>query len=60
MPMLLDVAAGTAGFAVTSDMIKPITDGITTSVNNMLPACLGVMAVMVGIGLIPRLIYKFL
>ena len=50
----------TTAFAVTAAMIEPITTSITTSVENMLPACLGVLAVMVGIGLIPRLIYKFL
>lgn len=52
--------AANAAFTVTAAMIEPITTSITTSINNMLPACLGVLAIMVGVGLIPRLIYKFL
>lgn len=49
-----------ATYEVTAAMIQPIADSITGSIENMLPVCLGVMAVMIGIGLIPRLIYKFL
>lgn len=47
-------------FVVTNDMIAPIGTSITTSMTNMLPTGLTVMAVMIGLSLIPRFIYKFL
>lgn len=44
---------------VTSDMLQPITDSITGNLGVLLPVGIAIMAVMVGVSLIPRIIYKF-
>jgi hypothetical protein len=44
---------------VTSAMLAPITDAITDNLAVLLPVGLTIMAVMLGISLIPRIIYKF-
>lgn len=45
---------------ITADMIAPITEAINSALTVLVPAGLGVMGTMVGVGLIPRIIYKFL
>jgi hypothetical protein len=44
---------------VTSAMLTPITTAITDNLAVLLPVGLTIMAVMLGISLIPRIIYKF-
>lgn len=44
---------------VTSAMLAPITTAITDNLAVLLPVGLTIMAVMLGISLIPRIIYKF-
>lgn len=41
-------------------MIQPIIDSITTNLGVLLPVGLGIMGTMIGISLIPRIVYKFL
>lgn len=50
---------GTLLVNVTSDMLKPITEAITGNLGVLLPVGITIMAVMVGIALIPRIIWKF-
>lgn len=44
---------------VTGDMLKPITDAITSNLTVILPVGIGIMALMIGVALIPRIVYKF-
>ena len=54
-------AEGSSGaFVVTSDMIAPIQTSISSGLTVLVPIGIGLMATMVGISLIPRVIYKFL
>lgn len=45
---------------ITTELVKPITDAINSGLTVLVPVGLGVMATFIGIGLIPRVIYKFL
>lgn len=45
---------------VTAAMLEPITSAITTNLGVLLPVGLGIMGTMIGISLIPRIVYKFL
>lgn len=47
-------------FTITSELVKPITDAISSGLTTLVPIGLTVMGAMIGIGLIPRIIYKFL
>ena len=47
-------------FAVTAELIKPIQYAIDSGLSTLVPVGIGIMAVFVGISLIPRIIYKFL
>lgn len=44
---------------VTSDMLAPVVDAITGNLAVLLPVGLTIMAVMIGVAIIPRIIYKF-
>lgn len=44
---------------VTSSMLEPVVDTIMANVTVLLPVGLGILAIMLGISLIPRIIYKF-
>jgi hypothetical protein len=44
---------------VTSTMLEPITDSITANLGVLLPVGIAIMAVMIGVSLIPRIIYRF-
>lgn len=45
---------------ITAEMLKPITDAFTGNINALLPVGLGIMGTILGINLIPRVIYKFI
>lgn len=47
-------------FAVTAQMVAPITDALSSGLTTLVPIGIGIMAVMIGVSLIPRIIYKFL
>lgn len=55
-----NVDAVTATAFLTSDMLKPITDAITSNLQVLLPVGVGIMGTIIAVGLIPRIIYKFL
>lgn len=48
------------GFAITAELVKPVTDAISSGLTTLVPIGIGVMATFIGISLIPRIIYKFL
>ena len=45
---------------LTAAMLQPITQAITTNLGVLLPVGIGIMGTMIGISLIPRIVYKFL
>jgi len=45
---------------VTADMLAPITETLTNNLNVLVPIGISIMGTMIGIGLIPRIVYKFL
>lgn len=47
-------------FEITSDLVAPITSAVSSGLTTLVPIGIGIMAVFIGIGLIPRIIYKFL
>ncbi|WP_154698214.1 hypothetical protein [Clostridium botulinum] len=56
MPVFLEATAG----VITSDAVAPIMNAVTSNISTLLPVGIGIMAAMVGVGLIPRIVYKFL
>ena len=47
-------------FAVTAQMVAPITTAISSGLSELVPIGITIMAAFIGISLIPRIIYKFL
>lgn len=47
-------------FAITSELVQPITNAINSGLTTLVPIGIGIMATFIGIALIPRIIYKFL
>lgn len=45
---------------IDAGMLAPITEALTSNLEVILPVGMSVMGTMIGVGLIPRLIYKFL
>lgn len=52
------MAVGAA--TVTAEQVAPITAAVTDNIGVLLPVGLGIMAIMIGVSLIPRIVYKFL
>lgn len=48
-----------ASAVVTAEMLQPVIDTISANVTVLLPVGLGILAIMLGIALIPRIIWKF-
>lgn len=48
------------GFTITAELVKPVTDALSSGLTTLVPVGIGIMATFVGISLIPRIIYKFL
>lgn len=44
---------------ITSEMLAPITSAVTNNLETLLPVGISIMAIMIGVSLIPRIIYKF-
>lgn len=51
---------GTVQAMVKAEDFQPIVEQLTANAAVIVPAGLGILAVMVGIGFIPRILYKFL
>lgn len=45
---------------ITASMLTPLTTMISSNVGVILPVGITIMGLLIGVGLIPRLIYKFL
>lgn len=48
------------GFTITAELVKPVTDAISSGLTVLVPVGIGIMATFVGLSLVPRIIYKFL
>ncbi len=48
------------GFQITAELVKPVTDAISSGLTTLVPVGIGIMATFIGLSLIPRIIYKFL
>lgn len=48
-----------ANAVVTAEMLKPVTDTINQNLTVLLPVGVGIMAIMIGVSLIPRIVHKF-
>lgn len=46
--------------AITTQMLAPITSTLTENLGVLLPVGISIMGVMIGVSLIPRIVYKFL
>ena len=57
---MLAAASTATSFVITEAMLEPIITSITSNSTVLIPVGLTIMGIMVGIGLIPRIIYKFL
>ena len=44
---------------ITEAMLQPVVDSITGNLGVLLPVGLTILAVMIGVALIPRIIWKF-
>lgn len=44
---------------ITAGMLEPLVDTVGANTSVLIPVGLGIMAIMVGVSLIPRIIYKF-
>lgn len=44
---------------VTSAMLEPIVNTISANLVVLLPVGIGILAIMLGVALIPRIIWKF-
>ena len=45
---------------ITSEMLAPITTTLNANLDVLLPVGITIMGVMIGVSLIPRIVYKFL
>ena len=46
--------------AITAEMLAPITTALTSNIGVLLPVGITIMGIMIGVSLIPRIVYKFL
>ena len=56
----MDGAAAAKTIANTADMLKPITNALVDNIGVHLPVGITIMGIMIGVSLIPRIVYKFL
>ena len=59
LPSML-LAADVSSALVTADMLQPVVDAITGNTTVILPIGVTIMGILVGVGLIPRILSKFL
>ena len=60
MPFQMLATDATVKLAITSEMLEPITTTLVENLGVLLPVGISIMGVMIGVSLIPRIVYKFL
>lgn len=48
-----------ASAVVTAEMLQPVVDTINANLGVLLPVGISILGIMVGVALIPRIIWKF-
>lgn len=51
---------GVTPFKVSTELVQPIVDTINSGLATLVPIGITVMATFIGLGLVKRVIYKFL
>lgn len=46
-------------FTITADMVKPIGTAVAGAAPELVTVGVGIMAILIGVSMIPRIIYKF-
>lgn len=46
-------------FTITSEMVKPIGTAVAGAAPELVTVGVGIMAILIGVSMIPRIIYKF-
>jgi len=44
---------------ITAEILEPITTAVTSNLTILVPVGIGIMALMIGVSLIPKIIYRF-
>ena len=55
-----DVAAGLESVAISTEMLKPVVDGVAANLAVIIPIGISLFAILLGVTLIPKVIKKFL
>ena len=55
-----ETTGAVANTVLTSSMLDGVTDMITSNLGVLLPVGITILGIMVGVSLIPRIVYKFL
>ena len=45
---------------LTAKMLEPITTALTSNLTTLVPVGISILGAMIGVSLIPRIVYKFL
>lgn len=45
---------------ISAEMLEPITTAITSNLTTLVPIGITILGAMIGVSLIPRIVYKFL
>lgn len=51
---------GVTPFKVSAELVQPIVDTISSGLATLTPIGISIMATFIGLGLVKRVIYKFL
>lgn len=51
---------GGIDMVITEELLSPITTALTSNLNVLVPVGITIMGIMIGVSLIPRIVYKFL
>ena len=57
---MLSLLTATPAPVITAELVEPIVEMVSSSVVSLLPAGMAIMAIMVGVRMIPRLVHMFL
>ena len=55
-----DVTAGLESVAISTEMLKPVVDGVAANLAVIIPIGIALFAILLGVTLIPKVIKKFL
>ena len=59
-PDACDVTVGLESVAISTEMLKPVVDGVAANLAVIIPIGIALFAILLGVTLIPKVIKKFL